>query len=93
MQRINNEMLAQIDVSDDELSRELRTAFGETADAPALEKAIGNMVADFKADTVIKGKVVAISGQDVVVSYASRNDTAVGRFPTCRATTSACSAR
>ncbi len=74
MQRINNEMLAQIDVSDDELNSELRTVFGETVDSSGMEKAIGNLVGDFKADTVIKGKVVAISGQDVVVDVGLKSE-------------------
>ena len=72
MQRINNEMLAQIDVSDDELNQEFSALGG--SDPDKLEKALGTAVADFKPDSLLKGRVIGVSGPEVVVDVGLKSE-------------------
>jgi small subunit ribosomal protein S1 len=71
---IDNAMLAQIDVSDEELNRELQAAFGKDAGPAGIESAIGNTVVEFKADTILKGRIVGISGNEVVVDVGLKSE-------------------
>ena len=72
MQKIDNEMLAQIDVSDDELNEEFSVLGG--TDAEKLDKAIGSAIADFKPDTLLRGRVIGISGPEVVVDVGLKSE-------------------
>ncbi|MBN2561724.1 MAG: 30S ribosomal protein S1 [Phycisphaerae bacterium] len=71
---IENDLLAQIDISEDEMSAELEAALGDVRDAKELDKAIDASIADFKAETVLKGRVVGISGNEVVVDVGLKSE-------------------
>jgi len=71
---IEHELLAQIDVSDDEVDAELREAFGESADVQVIDKAIDETIGDFKTEKVLKGHVVGISGNEVVVDVGLKSE-------------------
>lgn len=74
MYQVDNDVLAQIDVSQEELDRELELAFGSGADAKSIETAVSNTVSDYKADTILKGRVIGISGNDVVVDVGLKSE-------------------
>ncbi len=71
---INDAMMAQIDVSDDELNLELQAAFDTPVNTAVLEQAIGTTIAEYKADSLLKGKVIGISGQEVVVDVGLKSE-------------------
>src|SRR5262245_58746895 len=72
---IDNEMLAQIEVSDEELNRELAAAFeGDTSNTAVLEKAIDGTVAEFKDESILKGKVVGRSGNEIIVDVGLKSE-------------------
>jgi small subunit ribosomal protein S1 len=74
MYHIDNQMLAQIDVTDEELSREFHEAFGGPVDEKKLDQAIGTRVAEYKADSVLKGRVIGVSGPEVVVDVGLKSE-------------------
>ena len=65
-------MLAQIDISDDELNQEFSALGG--IDADKIEQALGTVVASFKPDTILKGRVIGISGPEVVVDVGLKSE-------------------
>ena len=74
MLNIDNETLAQIEVSDDELDRELSAAFGDTSDAAAIDSAIEETIAEYKNDSILKGRIVGRSGNDVIVDVGLKSE-------------------
>jgi small subunit ribosomal protein S1 len=74
MINISDEMLAQIAVSDDELNTELSAAFGGNVGAAEINQAIGDKIADFKAETILKGRVIGIRGPEVVVDVGLKSE-------------------
>ncbi|RIK57225.1 MAG: 30S ribosomal protein S1 [Nitrospira sp.] len=74
MLRIDNDMLARIDVSDDELNLALESVGASTGDTATIEKAIGTMCKEYQADTILKGKIIGISGTEVVVDVGLKSE-------------------
>ncbi len=74
MLRIDNDMLAQIDVSDDELNLELQALGASATDTATIEKAIGTSCEEYQADTILKGKIIGISGTEVVVDVGLKSE-------------------
>ncbi|MFQ5502437.1 MAG: 30S ribosomal protein S1 [Phycisphaerae bacterium] len=74
MLNFDNETLLQIDVSDEELNQELSSAFGESSDDSAINAAIVETMTDLKADTILKGRVVGKSGNEVVVDVGLKSE-------------------
>jgi len=74
MYTIDSNMMAQIEVSDEELDRELTKAFGQQVDAAELEKAIGGTISECQPDTLLKGRVVAVSGTEVVLDVGLKSE-------------------
>ena len=74
MINISDEMLAQIAVSDDELNTELSAAFGGAVGPGEINQAIGDKIADFKAETILKGRVIGIRGPEVVVDVGLKSE-------------------
>ena len=72
---IDNNMLAQIEVSDDELNRLMSGAFaGAPADSAAISKAIDGTVSEIKGETILKGKVVGRSGNEIIVDVGLKSE-------------------
>jgi small subunit ribosomal protein S1 len=69
-----NDLLSQIDVSDEEIAQQFQAAFGETAGPADLDNVIAQTIAEFKADTVLQGRVVGISGNEVVVDVGLKSE-------------------
>jgi small subunit ribosomal protein S1 len=74
MLRIDNDMMSRIDVSDEELDKELAALGGSTTDTAVLEKAIGTSCEEYTADTILKGKIIGISGSEVVVDVGLKSE-------------------
>lgn len=71
---IDENMLAQIDVSDEEVHAELEAAFGGATGVEELDKAIEETIGDFKVEKVLSGRVVGISGNEVVVDVGLKSE-------------------
>jgi len=74
MPNIDNETLAQIDVTDDELNRELAAAFGESPKEAALDSAIEQTISEYKTDAILKGRIIGRSGNDVIVDVGLKSE-------------------
>ncbi|MBK8270439.1 MAG: 30S ribosomal protein S1 [Planctomycetes bacterium] len=75
MLNIDNDTLAQIDISDAELDRELSSVFGEgTPSLETLDKALDKTANEYKADTILKGKIVGTSGNEVIVDVGLKSE-------------------
>ncbi len=71
---LENELLSQIDVSEDELNAELEAAFGQSADTAELDAAINETIAEFKADAILKGRIVRIIGNEVIIDVGLKSE-------------------
>lgn len=71
---LDNEMLDRIDVSDEELDRELQAVGATAADTSTIEKAINTTCAEYQPDVILKGKVLGVSGSDVVVDVGLKSE-------------------
>lgn len=69
-----NDLLAQIDVSDEEINQQLEAAFGGAVDAESFDKTITQTISEYKADSILKGRVVGISGNEVVVDVGLKSE-------------------
>ena len=74
MLNIDNDTLAAIDVSDEELSQELAAVFGGTPDAEAMDKALDKTIGEYKAESILKGKIIGISGNEVIVDVGLKSE-------------------
>ncbi len=70
MLQLDDEMLAQIDVSDEELTK----IVGDVGDASQIEQAIGGMIAEQKPDTILKGRVIRLMGNEAVVDVGLKSE-------------------
>ncbi len=71
---IDNDLLSQIDVSEDELNEEMKAAFGDASETDGLAAALETTMATFKADTVLKGRIIGISGNEVIVDVGLKSE-------------------
>jgi small subunit ribosomal protein S1 len=69
-----NDLLAQIDVTDEEINKEFEAAFGEVVDSAHLDSAIAQTIAEYKADTILQGRIVGVSGNEVVVDVGLKSE-------------------
>ncbi|MFH1418115.1 MAG: 30S ribosomal protein S1 [Planctomycetota bacterium] len=69
-----NELLSQIDVTDEEIDAQLQAAFGEVDGAETLDKAISDSIAECKANTILNGRIIGISGNEVVVDVGLKSE-------------------
>ncbi|HVP13239.1 MAG TPA: 30S ribosomal protein S1 [Phycisphaerae bacterium] len=69
-----NDLLAQIDVSDEEISKQFEAAFGEAVDTAHLDSAIAQTISEYKTDTILQGRVVGVSGNEVVVDVGLKSE-------------------
>lgn len=74
MAAIDSELLDRIDVSDEEVGRELEAALGPAVDSESLEQALSGAVGDFQADTILKGRVIGISGTEAVIDVGLKSE-------------------
>ncbi|MCA9254575.1 MAG: 30S ribosomal protein S1, partial [Phycisphaerales bacterium] len=74
MLKLDNATLDLIDVSDDELNKELAAVFGDTITDESIDQNIETSVGDFKADSILKGKIIGISGNEVVVDVGLKSE-------------------
>lgn len=71
---IDEDLLSQIDISDEELNAELDAAMGDFKGEIELDKAIDESIAECRAETVLKGRIVGISGNEVVVDVGLKSE-------------------
>jgi len=72
---IDSQMLSQIEVSDDELSRMMSGVFeGGSPDTLAIDKATARSVPELKSDTILKGKVIGRSGNEIIVDVGLKSE-------------------
>ena len=74
MPNIDNETLALIDVTDDELNQELAAAFGDAPETDAIDSAIEETIAEYKTDAILKGRIIGRSGNDVIVDVGLKSE-------------------
>ena len=75
MLNIDNDTLAQIDVSDDELNKELSAVFGSgEPDMSVLDRKLDATAAEYKADSILKGRIIGISGNEVIVDVGLKSE-------------------
>jgi len=74
MAPMEHELLDQIEVTDEEVGREFEAAFGQNEFAAQIEKAIGISVEDCQANAILKGRIVGVSGGDVVVDVGLKSE-------------------
>ena len=70
----DNDLLTQIEVSDEEISREFAAAFGDASEGAGLQKALDDAVGVFKVDTVLKGKIVGKSGNEFIIDVGLKSE-------------------
>jgi len=71
---IQNDLLSQIDVSDEEINQQLQAAFGGPVDQENLDKTITQTISEYKSDSILKGRVVGVSGNEVVVDVGLKSE-------------------
>jgi len=74
MLKLDDALLDQIEVSDDELNQELAAVFGDTITDELIDENIQTSVGDFKPDSILKGKIIGISGNEVVVDVGLKSE-------------------
>ncbi len=74
MHNLDDQMLAQIDVSDEELNRELAAAFGTLPDDETLSKNYEQTISEYKADSILKGRIIGRSGNEVIVDVGLKSE-------------------
>ncbi|MCZ6682713.1 MAG: 30S ribosomal protein S1 [Planctomycetota bacterium] len=71
---LDNELLDQIEVSDEEINQELAAAFDGKSSEAELANAINAAVGVFKPDSVLKGRIVDKIGNEVVVDVGLKSE-------------------
>ena len=72
---IDSQLLSQIEVSDDELSRMMSGAFESgSPDVAAIDRATARGVPELKSDTILKGKVIGRSGNEIIVDVGLKSE-------------------
>ncbi len=74
MLKLDNATLDHIEVSDEELNLELSEVFGDTITDESIDKNIETSVGEFKTDSILKGKIIGISGNEVVVDVGLKSE-------------------
>ncbi len=74
MQNINNETLDLISVSEEELDAELAAAFEGEVSGDVIDKAIDESLAELKTDTILQGRVVGMSGNEVIIDVGLKSE-------------------
>ena len=70
---IENDLLSQIDVSEEELNAELG-GVGEIRGVQEVDTAIDRSISDLKPETILQGRIVGISGNEVVVDVGLKSE-------------------
>jgi len=73
MTKLDEQTLELIDVTDEELDRELAAALGDDFEA-AMDKNVDSSVAELKPESILKGKILGISGNEVVVDVGLKSE-------------------
>jgi len=68
-----NELLDQISVTEEEINKELEAAFG-SPDTSEFETAFSTTVADYKTDTILEGRIIGRSGNEVIVDVGLKSE-------------------
>ncbi|MBX3357583.1 MAG: 30S ribosomal protein S1 [Phycisphaeraceae bacterium] len=72
---IDENLIASLGVDDDATSALLREAFGAKAgDADAMDSLLGTQIADFTPGSILEGKVIGITDNDVVVEVGLKSE-------------------
>ncbi len=71
---LDNDLLAELDISEDELKAELAEAFGDQANQDRLGKVVDETMGQIKTDTVLKGRVIGRSGNEIVVDVGLKSE-------------------
>mgnify|MGYP005836889089 CR=1 FL=1 len=76
---IDPTVFKDIEVTDEDIQAEFRAAFGQEANKDLLDQAVGQKSgAGLKFDTILKAKIVAISGNEAVLDVGLKSEGIVG---------------
>ncbi len=67
-------LISDIDISEDDLNAELAQVFGEGFDETTIKDAMAASIGTFKANTIMKGRVVNIVGTDVILDIGLKSE-------------------
>ncbi len=76
---VNQNLIRELDVTDEALDTELTAAFGEGADWDAIAEEIDKSVSQFQPNNVLTGRIVNVVGEDVVVDVGLKSEGVIGR--------------
>ncbi|MDK1031510.1 MAG: S1 RNA-binding domain-containing protein, partial [Planctomycetia bacterium] len=71
---VSSKFLEEYNVSEPEIQREASEIMGEMADAASLAAVYQESIKDFAVGSILKGKVVAIYGDDVIVDVGYKSE-------------------
>jgi small subunit ribosomal protein S1 len=77
---VDQNLINQLDVSDETLNQELAAAFGQGASWENITAEIDKAVSQFQPNNVLTGRIVNIVGDDVVVDVGLKSEGVVSRF-------------
>ncbi len=68
-----NELVKRLELAEDELNRQVREALGE-ADTDAIAKLYEESVKHFEPDQILRGKILSMAGDDVIVDIGYKSE-------------------
>ncbi|MGP1345352.1 MAG: 30S ribosomal protein S1 [Phycisphaerales bacterium] len=71
---IDETLIAQLGTDDFDLDAVLKDAFGTEVADGNMDSLLGEAMADFKADTILTGRVIGMAGDDVVVDVGLKSE-------------------
>jgi len=77
---VNQNLINELDVSEEHLNRELVAAFGEGASWDHITTEIDKAVSQFQPNNVLTGRIVNIVGDDVVVDVGLKSEGVLSRY-------------
>jgi small subunit ribosomal protein S1 len=67
-------LLKDIDVSDEEINRELQATFGADYDQNFMETAVADSIVDFSPNKILKARVVRIADREVILDIGLKSE-------------------
>jgi small subunit ribosomal protein S1 len=71
---VDRNLLAELDIDETAIEQDLAEALGGSADAESLDRAIDQTISNFQPGTVLKGKVINVVGDGVVVDVGLKSE-------------------
>src|SRR5512135_974463 len=76
---VDRNLIKDFDISDADIDAQLAEAFGEAAGPAAIERAISPQTGvDLDFNTIVKARIVAITGNEVVLDVGLKSEGVVG---------------